>query len=77
MPGGKKYTADKPGTTITVEDHHAKQINKSSNGQKGIVTSGASYAVGTRDGRRCTGCGFLAQRWSHQCPRCGGDTEVE
>jgi hypothetical protein len=77
MPGGKKYTADKPGSTITVEDHHAKQIAKSSNAYHGIVSGGASYSVGTRTGRRCTSCGFLAQSWSSTCPRCDGPTEAE
>jgi len=77
MPDGKKYDAARPGQTVTVEDHHAKQIQKSSNGHHGIVSGGASYAVGTRTGRRCTGCGFLAQAWSRECPRCGEPTESE
>lgn len=77
MPDGKKYTASRPGQTVTVEDRHAKQIEKSSNGHHGIVSGGMSYGVGTKGGRRCTGCAFLAQSWSHQCPRCGADTVEE
>jgi hypothetical protein len=52
LPGGKKVTG-KPGSTITVEDHQAKLINKSSNAHYGIVKGGVGYSLGTRGGRRC------------------------
>lgn len=76
LPGGQKVTG-KPGSTVTVEDHQAKLINKSSNAHYGIVSSGLSYTVGTRHGRRCVSCHFLAQSWSTTCPRCGEETTEE
>jgi hypothetical protein len=73
---GKKING-KPGGTITVSDETAKRITRSSNGQLGIISGGESLAIGTKTGRRCTACGFLAQAWSESCPRCGGVTEKE
>ena len=72
MPDGTKYDA-KPGKTVSVEDHHASQISKSSNAKLGIVSSCKGYAIGTRTGKRCGECQFLAQNWASSCPRCSSD----
>ena len=68
---------DKPGGKVVIEDHHAKQIMKGRNGQLGIITDRQPVSIGTRRGQRCIRCGFLAQGWATQCPRCGGETEEE
>lgn len=77
MPDGTKYSG-KPGSTVTVEDHHAKQVQRSSNAHWGIISGRGVYTgIGTKRGRRCDDCGFLAQAWSTACPRCAGHTTEE
>lgn len=76
MPDGTKYDA-KPGRSVVVEDHHARQVAKSSNAKLGIVDASKGYAIGTRRGKRCDDCQFLAQGWASACPRCGGGVTTE
>lgn len=72
MAGGKKYDADRRGH-VDVPDEHAKRALKANRG----LISAPAYRLGTRRGRRCPSCQFLAQAWSDTCPRCGTDTEEE
>lgn len=76
MSDGTRYDA-KPGGAVDVDDRHARTINRSSNGQLGLISTSRMYALGTRKGRLCTGCHFLAQAWSETCPRCGAPTTEE
>lgn len=76
MEDGTVYKG-RPGKAVEVEDHHARAISKSSNGKLGIVSSSVALGIGTRLGKRCTTCGFLAQGWSSSCPRCGGEVLEE
>lgn len=71
---GTKYTADKPGGTVVMEDHHAAAIDKSQHAGIGLLRSTRSYRLATRNGRHCPACGFSAQCWSKVCPHCGTDT---
>jgi hypothetical protein len=75
-PGGKVYDAARPGGAVSMPDEHAKLMQGSRNGRLGILTVNGT-SIGTKAGRRCGGCGFLAQAWSVLCPRCGGDTAPE
>jgi hypothetical protein len=52
-------------------------IKKSSNGELGIISGVQQAAIGTKKGRWCDPCHFLAQAWSKACPRCGGPTTEE
>lgn len=76
MPDGREING-RPGGKVDVPDHYVPAIQKSTAGVNGILTTGRSYALGTRRGRRCTGCGFLAQAWAIRCPRCESQTQEE
>lgn len=76
MPDGTQYN-DKPGGSVTVSDEHARQIRSSSNGQLGIVSGVQATQIGTRLGQRCLRCGFLAQGWATECPKCRGPVAPE
>jgi hypothetical protein len=76
-PDGSKTRRVKPGSSVTVTDEQARVINKSGNASLGIISGNQSVTIGTRKGRRCTRCGFLAQVWSLECPRCYAKTVPE
>lgn len=76
FPDGTRYTA-RPGTAVTVEDHHAAQIGTSIHAAPGVLSANRSYGIATKAGRWCRPCRFLAQSWSTECPRCGGLTIEE
>lgn len=73
---GKEYYG-KRGTSVVVDDRHARQIPKSRNGALDIVSNRQSLSLGTKAGRWCAACRFLAQAWSVECPRCGRETVPE
>jgi hypothetical protein len=60
-----------------VEDHHAGAVQRYSGGDAAILNGRFRVAAGTKDGRWCPPCGFLAQSWSRTCPKCGGGTIPE
>lgn len=74
---GTKYTAARPGGSVTVEDRHAHAINTGQFGQQGLVSAKGAQSFGTKRGRRCTPCKRLWNAWSAQCPRCGAPTTEE
>jgi hypothetical protein len=77
MTDGTNYTG-KPGGHVNVADEHAPHIRREVGGDAGLVGHGSFRTfAGTRDGRWCPPCRFLAQAWSRSCPRCGGDTVPE
>jgi hypothetical protein len=72
---GTRYNA-KAGTSVVLEDHHADRLKKSAHNTVGLVTP-MSYALGTKKSTRCTstGCHFIGQAWTTECPRCGSEME--
>jgi len=77
MQDGTQYRG-REGGSVTVTDEHAPHIQRQVGGDAGLVGSAAfRQFAGTRDGRWCEPCRFLAQRWSVVCPRCGRDTIPE
>lgn len=72
MRGGTKYDASRTGT-VDLPDHHAARALAN---QKDLLGK-PSTAIGTKAGRRCPGCRFLAQAWTRTCPRCGTTTVAE
>lgn len=67
---GTEYKG-RPGSTVTVADEHAPFIRKQVGGDAGLVGHASFRSfMGTRDGRWCPECGFIAQKWSVTCPRC-------
>ena len=78
MQDGTHYPADREGGTVTVSDEHAPHVRREVGGDAGLVGYGAFRSfMGTKAGRWCISCRFLAQNWSLSCPRCGGDTIPE
>ena len=77
MQDGTPYSGTEGGH-VYVEDEHAPFIQRQVGGDAGLVGSAAfRQFAGTKDGRWCGSCRFLAQRWSVVCPRCGRDTIPE
>ena len=78
MEDGTRYKARKAGGFVNVSEGHAEAINRlSGNGDAGLVTAKGRHFLGTKAGRWCAPCRFLAQAWSVRCPRCDGPTEPE
>lgn len=78
MEDGTRYKARKAGGFVNVSEGHADAINRlSGNGDAGLVTAKGHHFLGTKAGRWCEPCRFLAQGWSTECPRCGGATVPE
>lgn len=74
---GTEYKG-KPGGHVTVSDEHAPFIRRQTGGDAGLTGHGSFRSfMGTKAGRWCGPCRFLAQSWSLTCPHCGGDTIPE
>jgi hypothetical protein len=73
---GSSYTAN-PGSHIEVSDRHAAAIRQSQHQAIGMLNGTQGHYLGTKKGRWCQPCRFLAQAWSIECPRCGRATEAE
>lgn len=73
---GSVYSA-KAGTSVVIEDRHAKALSKSQHQSIGLVKAGESFALGTRRGQVCDACSRTWQAWSLQCPKCGGETRED
>lgn len=71
---GTKYTASRPGGSVTVEDRHAKAINSGQYGQQGFISGKGAQSFGTRRGMYCGPCKRLWNAWNACCPRCGAQT---
>lgn len=74
---GTRYTASRPGGTVTVEDRHAKAINEGQfGGDANLVSATGALCLGTQKGRQCLNCADkrVWNVWNHQCPRCGEPT---
>lgn len=77
MQDGTQYRG-REGGSVTVADGHAPYIQRQVGGDAGLVGSAAfRQFTGTKNGRWCQGCRFLAQHWSTACPKCGEDTIPE
>lgn len=75
---GTHYKAGRPGGHVDVADHHAPYIDgMSGNGDAGLLSAKGAHYLGTKAGRWCAPCSFLAQIWSKECPRCGRPTVPE
>src|ERR1700679_708683 len=73
---GSEYSA-KGGTSVVLEDRHAKALSHSQHQSIGLVKSGESFSLGTKRGRVCDACSRVWQCWSLQCPKCGAETRHE
>lgn len=69
LEDGTRYTARKGGT-VTVSDEHAAAVQAYSGGDAAILNGQFRMFGGTKTGRWCPACRFLAQAWSKTCPRC-------
>jgi hypothetical protein len=75
---GTKYTANRPGGSVTVSDRHAEALKGSQyGGDANLVGNVGRQSFGTKVGMRCEPCNRLWNRWNHTCPKCGGNTVPE
>jgi hypothetical protein len=70
------YTA-KEGDTVDVTPYQARQIVERTSAPGRRAVRSRAQSVGTRQGKRCPECRFLAQAWSLECPRCSTPTVDE
>ena len=72
MQDGTRYVG-REGGHVTVADEHAPHVRREVGGDAGLVGHGTFRTFGgTREGRYCPACAFLANSWSAECPRCLG-----
>lgn len=72
---GTKYTADRPGGAVDVNDRHAAAVKTGQfSGDANLLSSGVALSFGTKKGRRCEPCGRIWNAWSVNCPKCGEPT---
>lgn len=71
---GTKYTASRPGGSVTVEDRHANAINTGQFGQRDLISAKGAQTFGTKKGKYCLPCKRLWNAWNVECPRCGAPT---
>lgn len=71
---GTRYTADRPGGTVTVDERHAKAINQSQYADLGFITATGALAFGTKRGQYCAPCRRIWNAWNDTCPKCGEAT---
>lgn len=74
---GTKYTASRPGGTVTVEDRHANAINTGQYGDTGLVSAKGALSFGTKRGQWCRVCNRLWNAWNRSCPKCGTATVAD
>lgn len=74
---GTKYTANRPGGSVTVSDRHASALNRSQYAETDFISGKAQQTFGTKVGMRCNPCNRLWNRWNDTCPKCGTETTPE
>lgn len=74
---GTKYTANRPGGSVTVSDRHAAALNRSQYADQDFISGKAPMTFGTKVGMRCIPCNRLWNRWNAECPKCGSETVPE
>jgi hypothetical protein len=74
MPGGKDINS-RPGGRVDVPDEYIPFVENSTAAKAGTITTRRGFNLGTRKGRWCAACRFLAQAWSDRCPKCTGPTQ--
>jgi hypothetical protein len=76
MPDGKEINS-RPGGRVDVPDEYVPLVDGSSAARSGTITTRRGFTLGTREGRWCAPCRFLAQGWSDRCPKCNGPTQAQ
>lgn len=71
---GTKYTASRPGGSITVDDRHAAAIERGQFGEKGLLSGKGAESFGTKRGQYCEPCNRTWNAWNSACPRCHYET---
>ena len=69
MQDGTRYDGRRGGA-VTVADEHAAAVQAYSGGDAAILNGQHRTFAGTKTGRWCPACRFLANSWSKTCPRC-------
>ena len=69
MQDGTRYDGRRGGA-VTVADEHAAAVQAYSGGDAAILNGQHRTFTGTKTGRWCPSCRFLANSWSRTCPRC-------
>ena len=77
MQDGTHYTG-REGGHVNVADEHAPHIRREVGGDAGLAGHGSARVfLGTKAGKWCIACRFLAQSWATACPRCSGPVVPE
>lgn len=71
---GTKYTAGRPGGSVTVSDRHANAINTGQYGRTDFISAKGSESFGTKRGQWCEHCNRTWNAWNFVCPKCGAET---
>lgn len=71
---GTKYTADRAGGSVMMEDRHAAALNKSQYADQDFISGKGAQSFGTKRGQRCESCGRTWNAWNKTCPKCGAET---
>lgn len=74
---GTKYTADRPGGSVTVSDRHASALNRSQYADQDFISGKAPQTFGTKVTMVCDSCNRRWNAWNHECPKCGTPTHAE
>lgn len=69
MQDGTRYSG-KAGGTVTVEDRHARAVDRQIGGDGGLAYGGFRGFVGTKRGRWCALCKRMWNAWNRTCPKC-------
>jgi hypothetical protein len=71
---GTKYTANRPGGSVTMSDRHAAAVNGGQYGDLGLVSAKGAQSFGTKVTMFCDQCNRKWNAWNLECPRCGTET---
>lgn len=71
---GTKYTANRPGGSVVMDDRHARAVNGGQYNELGLVTAKGAESFGTKRGQYCETCNRMWNAWSKNCVKCGSET---
>jgi hypothetical protein len=71
---GTKYTANRLGGSVVLEDRHARAVNNGQFGEKGLVTAKGAESFGTKKSQVCPSCNRIWNAWNTHCRICGSET---
>lgn len=74
---GTKYTADRPGGSVTMSDRHASALNRSQYAETDFISGKGSQSFGTKKSMICDRCNRVWNSWTIVCNKCGVETRAQ